>query len=180
VILVAADESVNETARHVAELVRGYTVPVVFVTRKPPEVILPLVQEVHVRHPFIAGGGAWLYVPRGYFPGVFGPEPGEDPEWQALRLQPRRGDGADAVRLLMALYRLDDDPVLFVGLGEEWKHRNVLRAVDVPLIVRNDGIDQTRLLRTLPDVHLTTAAGPAGYAEAVFGAVNARSYVPEC
>jgi hypothetical protein len=180
VVLVAADEAVNETARHVADLVRGFATPVVFVTREPPEVMLPLVREAGVRHPFIAGGGAWLYVPDGYFPAVLGAGSGDEPDWQALRLQPRRSDGADAVRLLMAMYRFGDDPILFVGLGETWKHRNLLRAVDVPLIVRNDSIDQTRLLRTLPCAHLTTAAGPAGYAEAIFGSVSDLCCVPEC
>jgi hypothetical protein len=31
-----------------------------------------------------------------------------------------------------ALYRFGDDPVLFVGLGDTWEHRALLREVDGP------------------------------------------------
>jgi hypothetical protein len=72
----------------------------------------------------------------------------------------------------MALYRFGDDPVLFVGLGEDWKHRALLRAVDVPVIVRNDGIDQVRLVRSIPEAYLTTAAGAEGWSEAIIGAAS--------
>lgn len=159
------------TARHVAGLLRTCSVPVVFISDESPAMMVRLQRDLGIQHPFIAAGGARLYVPRGYFPEVLdngGPD--DEPDWQVLRLQPRRGDVGDAVRLLMALYRFGDDPVLFVGLGEEWKHRALLRAVDVPVIVRNTGVDQLRLRRSVPEAYLTTAAGTAGWTEAIVGA----------
>lgn len=158
------------TARHVVELLRAFPVPVVFITDQRPAGMIRLQQELGLRHPFIADGGAILYVPRGYFRDVLDTEPGEEPDWHVLRLQARDGDVGDAVRLLMALYRFGDDPVLFVGLGENWKHRALLRAVDVPVIVRNEGVDQMRLLRSIPDAYVTMAAGAAGWTEAILGA----------
>jgi predicted mannosyl-3-phosphoglycerate phosphatase (HAD superfamily) len=158
------------TARHVVELLRAFAVPVVFITDQQPAEMMRLQQELGLRHPFIAEGGANLYVPRGYFPDVLDTEPDAESDWQVLRLQARGGDVGDAVRLLMALYRFGDDPVLFVGLGEDWKHRALLRAVDVPVIVRNDAIDQMRLLRSIPEAYLTSAAGADGWTEAILGA----------
>jgi len=161
-----------DAARRVVELLRTFAVPVVFITGQPPAEMARVQQVLGVRHPFIAGGGAELYVPKGYFPGVLDTEPGEESDWQVLHLQARGGDVGDAVRLLMALYRFGDDPVLFVGLGEHWQHRALLRAVDVPVIVRNDGVDQMRLLRSIPDAYLTMAAGAAGWTEAILGAAG--------
>jgi predicted mannosyl-3-phosphoglycerate phosphatase (HAD superfamily) len=157
------------TARHVAELLRGFPVPIVFISDQPPAEMIRLQQELDLRHPFIADGGGSLYVPRGYFPGVLDTDPDEEPDWQVLRLQARGGDVGDAVRLLMALYRFGDDPVLFVGMGQDWKHRALLRAVDVPVIVRNEEIDQMRLLRSIPEAYMTVAAGADGWTEALLG-----------
>ena len=162
-----------DAARHVVELLRPFGVPVIFITDQPAAEMLRLQQELGVRHPFIADGGTELYVPNGYFPDVLDMEPDEDSEWQVLCLHARGGEIGDAVRLLMALYRFGDDPVLFVGLGDNWKHRALLREVDVPVIVRNDGVDQARLLRSVPGAYLTMAAGADGWAEAILGAASA-------
>ncbi len=82
-------------------------------------------------------------------------------------------DPAHATRLLISLYRLHGDSVLVVGLGDDWADRVLLRAVDVPVVVRNVGIDQRRLLKRLPAAYLTHAAGPAGWSEAILGSVAA-------
>jgi predicted mannosyl-3-phosphoglycerate phosphatase (HAD superfamily) len=159
------------TARHVAGLLGGFSVPVVFISDEAPASMVRLQRDLGIRQPFIAAGGARVYVPRGYFPDVLdagGPD--DDPEWQVLRLHPRTGDAGDAVRVLMALYRFGHEPVLFVGVGEEWTHRALLRAVDVPVIVRRTGVDQVRLRRSVPGAYLTTAAGTAGWTEAILGA----------
>jgi hypothetical protein len=63
--------------------------------------------------------------------------------------------------------------VLIVGLGEDWTDRVLLRAVDVPVVVRNGGVDQRRLLKRVPAAYLTHAAGPAGWSEAILGSVAA-------
>ena len=161
---------VSGTARHVARLLRRFSVPVVFISDRSAVEMVRVQRDLGVRHPFIAAGGGELYVPRGYFPEVLDNASADDePDWQVVRLQSRRGDAGDAVRLLMSLYRFSDERVLFVGLGEDWTHRALLRAVDVPVIVRNAGVDQMRLLRSVPDAYLTIAAGPAGWTEAILG-----------
>jgi len=169
-LVTASDGAASgDAAKHVVELLRTFAVPVVFIADQAPAEMMRLQQELGVRYPFIASGGAELYVPKGYFPDVLDTEPDGESDWQALH-QARGGDPGDAVRLLMALYRFGDDPVLFVGLGENWKHRALLHAVDVPVIVRNDGVDQIRLLRSVPEAYLTRAAGADGWTEAILGA----------
>jgi predicted mannosyl-3-phosphoglycerate phosphatase (HAD superfamily) len=162
------DDRLGNGAGHVMRLLRTFEVPVVFVTDQPASEMIDLQRELGACHPFIAAAGAKLYVPRDYFPDVLDTVADEESGWQVLGLQTRGGVG-DAVRLLMALYRLGDDPVVFVGLGEDWKDRALLRAVDVPVIVRNDRVDQMRLLRSIPDAYLTMAAGAEGLTEAILG-----------
>ena len=161
-----------DAARRVVDLLRSSAVPVVFITDQPAAEMIRLQQELDVHHPFIAEGGARLYVPRGYFADVLDTVADDESGWQVLRLHTHGGDVGDAVRLLMALYRFGDDPVLFVGLGEDWKHRALLRAVDVPVIVRNDGVDQMRLVRSIPEAYVTMAAGAEGWSEAIIGAAS--------
>jgi mannosyl-3-phosphoglycerate phosphatase len=78
-------------------------------------------------------------------------------------------DPAHAIRLLISLYRLGGDGLLVVGLGDDWTDRVLLHEVDVPIVVRNPAADQKRLLRRVPAAYLTTAAGPAGWSEAILG-----------
>jgi hypothetical protein len=61
--------------------------------------------------------------------------------------------------------------VVIVGLVEAWADRTVLRGADVPIVVRNDHVDQQALLHAAADVYLTTLTGPAGWSEAVLGSV---------
>jgi predicted mannosyl-3-phosphoglycerate phosphatase (HAD superfamily) len=172
-LVTAADGARSvDAARRVVELLRPFGVPVIFITDQPAAEIVGLQQELGVRHPFVADSGAQVYVPKGYFADALDTEPDES-DWQVLRLQVHGDDIGDAVRLLMALYRFGDDPVLFVGLGDNWKHRALLREVDVPVIVRNDGVDQAPLVRSVPDAYLTMAAGAEGWTEAVLGAAGA-------
>ena len=81
-------------------------------------------------------------------------------------------DGRAAIRLLISLYRAYWDSLIVVGLGDDAADRGLLREVDVPVIVRNDGIDQSVLLRKVPTAYLTGATGPAGWREAILGAVE--------
>jgi predicted mannosyl-3-phosphoglycerate phosphatase (HAD superfamily) len=172
-LVSAADGTLScAAARHAMELLRAFSVPVVFIADQPASEMLPVIEELGVKHPFVAKGGAELHVPRGYFPDVLETGHGDQSPWQVLRLQPSRDDAEDAVRLLMALYRFGDESVLFVGVGEDWKHRSLLRAVDVPVILRNEVIDQGRLVRTIPDAYVTTAAGVAGWEEAILGGIE--------
>jgi mannosyl-3-phosphoglycerate phosphatase family protein len=81
-------------------------------------------------------------------------------------------DGRAAIRLLVSLYRAYWDSLIVIGLGDDAADRGLLREVDVPIIVRNDGIDQSVLLRKVPTAYLTGATGPAGWREAILGAVE--------
>lgn len=78
-------------------------------------------------------------------------------------------DGRAAIRLLISLYRAYWGSLIAVGLGDDGTDRELLREVDVPIIVRNDGIDQSVLLRRVPTAYLTSATGPAGWREAILG-----------
>jgi predicted mannosyl-3-phosphoglycerate phosphatase (HAD superfamily) len=80
---------------------------------------------------------------------------------------------AHAVRLLISLYRACGDPQVIVGIGGDWRNRSLLREVDAPIVVRSEGIDQSRLLRKVPTAYLTDACGPAGWTEAILGHCSA-------
>jgi len=41
--------------------------------------------------------------------------------------------------------------------------------VDIPIVVRDQRLDQSALLRYVPGAYLTTATGAAGWLEAVVG-----------
>lgn len=76
---------------------------------------------------------------------------------------------AHAVRLLVSLYRARNEPPVIIGMGGDWRDRSLLREVDAPVIVRNQSLDQARLLRKVPSAYLTDAPGPAGWTEAILG-----------
>jgi mannosyl-3-phosphoglycerate phosphatase len=76
------------------------------------------------------------------------------------------------IRLLISLYRAYRDSLIVIGLGDDATDCGLLREVDVPIIVRNDGVDQSPLLRKVPTAYLTSAPGPAGWREAVLGAAE--------
>ncbi len=76
-------------------------------------------------------------------------------------------DKGMAVDVLRARYGTDGTPVL-VGLGDAPNDISLLRAVDIPVIVRReDSAASSRLLRKVPTARLTERLGPAGWAEAV-------------
>jgi hypothetical protein len=129
--------------------------------------VLALQRELGIRQPFISEGGARLHIPHGYFCGTAGPGDGfETIDFGVRRL-------AHAVRLLIALFRTCPDAPLFVGIGFEWRDRVLLREVDVPIVIRESGVDQTGLLRNLPHAYVTEnerlpealfGRGPVGHA----------------
>jgi predicted mannosyl-3-phosphoglycerate phosphatase (HAD superfamily) len=126
-----------------------------------------LQHELGLSGPFICDGGQTLYIPRGYFEELDGLSAG-DAQWEVFSFP--GGDPTRAVRLLTSLFAAHtDDDLVTVGLGCDWPDRGLLRAVDVPVVVRNDGEDQRRLLRSVPNAYLTTAAGGNGWSEAVLG-----------
>jgi predicted mannosyl-3-phosphoglycerate phosphatase (HAD superfamily) len=157
-------------ARAAVDLLTGHGVPVVLVGRGRPEEAMALQRELGLKHPFISGNGEALHVPRGYFPELDEVRGGDD-EWHILHFAD--GDPRRALRLAVSLYQMEQDDELTVGLGADWDDRILLGAVDVPVIVRCDSMDQSRLRRRIPNAYLTNAAGPAGWAEAILGSVAA-------
>jgi hypothetical protein len=59
-----------------------------------------------------------------------------------------------------------------VALADSAQHRVLLHEADVRVIVRNDIPGQEALLREMPSAYRTTAAGPAGWSEAILGSVG--------
>ena len=157
-------------ARAALDLLGARNVPVVLVSEGAPEAVLALQRELGLSHPFISGNGALLHVPRGYFTDLDDVRGVTDP-WHVIHFDAR--DPARALRLVVSLFQMAGEEVLTVGLGATWEDRVLLATVDVPVIVRCDELDQARLQRRIPNAYLTTAAGPAGWAEAILGSVPA-------
>lgn len=57
-----------EPAEGALRRLRGLGVPVVFCTSQTRAQVLPLAEELGLRHPFVAENGGAIYVPRNYFP----------------------------------------------------------------------------------------------------------------
>lgn len=159
-----------DPARDALATLADQNVPVVVVAEQVPDEVMALQRELGLRAPFIAEGGAALYVPRGYFPEF--PTLGEPVgPWDVIRFDAY--DSSQAVRLLISLYRACSAAgVVIVGLGDEPTDRAWLSEVDVPVIVRNDAVDQARLIRKLPAAYRTSASGAAGWSEAILGSVG--------
>ena len=77
-------------------------------------------------------------------------------------------DKGQAVSALRTLFAERDGRVTLIGLGDGLNDMSMLRAVDRPVIVKNDMSGATaRLARKVPTAMVTQASGPAGWAEAV-------------
>ena len=144
-------------------------IPLVLTSGRPAADVLALQHELGIRYPFVAGGGASLHIPSGYFPELTRIGAQVD-GWNVVEFKvPEAGH---AIRLLVSLYRLCSEEVMIVALADSAQHRVLLHEADVPVIVRNDGADQQALLRDMPSAYLTTAAGPAGWSEGILGSVG--------
>lgn len=144
-------------------------IPLVLTSSRPAYELLALQRELGVRYPFVANGGASLHIPAGYFPELTRIGSQVD-GWNIVEFKvPEAGHG---IRLLMSLYRLCSDEVVIVGLADNLHDRVLLHEADVPVIIRNDGVDQRALVREMPSAYLTTAVGPAGWSEAILGSVG--------
>ena len=164
-ILRGADGSCAE-ARAALELLATRGVPVVLMSGGEPGPVQALQHELGLLQPFICRGGSALYIPRGYFEELDGLSSG-NPAWEMFDFGVR--EPARAVRLLVSLYSVRGEEVMTIGFGCDWADRLLLAAVNVPILVRQEGSDQSRLVRRFPGAYLTSAAGPAGWSEAVLG-----------
>ena len=83
--------------------------------------------------------------------------------------------GADVRRSVQALtssYRERFGRVLTVGVSAALTDLTMLRAVDIPIVVLDPEVDPARVLRKVPAARVTSAAGAAGWDEAILLAVD--------
>jgi predicted mannosyl-3-phosphoglycerate phosphatase (HAD superfamily) len=132
--------------------------------------LIALQAEIRGVHPFICGTEAEIHIPTGYFADPAVRRPAVQ-TWEVIQLGPCESR-VRAMRLLRSLYRSWNDQVMLIGLGDEWSDRSLLLEVDVPIIVRNEAVDQTRLIAAVPGAFVTRETGPAGWAEAILGSMS--------
>jgi hypothetical protein len=168
-ILRHADIGALAEARRALDALAGSTL--VLCSTRGADELRAIQRELGIRHPFISDGGAALHIPTGYFcvadasPETAGTA--ADESYETIDFGVRRL--GHAVRLVIALFRTCPVPPLVVGIGFEWRDRMLLREVDVPVVVRDAGVDQSALLRNVPQAYLTAACGDDGLLEVVFG-----------
>jgi mannosyl-3-phosphoglycerate phosphatase len=83
--------------------------------------------------------------------------------------------GADvrrSVQALTSLYRQRFGRVLTVGVSAGLTDPALLREVDIPIVVLDSEVDPARVLRKVPTARVTSAAGAAGWDEAILLAVE--------
>ena len=79
-------------------------------------------------------------------------------------------DKAAAVRLLVTLYRRQLTDVRTVGLGDAPNDAELLREVDLPILIGSPHVDRLRAL--VPGGQVTTLEGPAGWNAAVLALLD--------
>ncbi len=145
-------------------------VPVVLTSAGPAGELIALQDAFELTHPFICEGSADIHIPTGYFSSPEIPRP-RGRTWEVIELGSCESQ-ARAVRLLRSLYRSWDDMVILIGLGDDWADRFLMGEVDVPIIVRNDEVDQSGLVRMFPHAFVTLSSGPSGWSEAILGSMS--------
>jgi predicted mannosyl-3-phosphoglycerate phosphatase (HAD superfamily) len=154
--------------RPALDLLVAEGIPVVLASHLPAGELMEVERGLGRPHPFICDRGSAMHVPSGYFADLEDLWPGDE-SWHVLPIG--APDLGRAVRLLATLFQVSGADVLTIGLGCSWADRQLLDAVQVPIIVRSDTADQARLQRRLPGAYVTNAAGPAGWQEAILGSM---------
>jgi hypothetical protein len=172
----AASASCAASRAAVAALSQG-GVPVVLVSHHDAADLRAIQEELGLHHPFIAGNGAALHVPPGYFspaPGAANllSPPGQADAWDVVEFAPP--SITRAVGRLAAMYGGPGSKPLLVGIGVDRDHCALLRYVDVPIVVSHPNVDGAELRLLVPDAYVTTATGSVGWAEALLGLEPAR------
>ena len=173
VILTCVDgalcESAGETcaaARDAVAHVVARKIQVILASYHSPSELMTVQDQLRLDGPLIARNGRALCIPTGYFarqPGLSTPVGG----WKVMEFGPPAMEGA--VEMLMWLYRASGDSPLLVGVGASWDDHWLLRHVDVPVIVKNSGVDQRKLRAHFPDAYTTSSTGVMGWREATLG-----------
>jgi len=155
-----------EVSRDALTALVSMRVPLVLVSDAGAADVQALQRELALRQPFIYDRGAALLIPPAYFIDRDA-SPGDD-DWERFSFS--TSSPAAAMRLLSALFiARGHDKILTVGLGCDCRDSAMLAAVDIPIVVRDERLNQTTLLQYVPGAYLTTATGAAGWVEAVIG-----------
>jgi hypothetical protein len=151
----------------------GHGIPVVLVSDDDAAAVAEAQGRLGLRQPFISGGGAALHVPEGYFEQMPAADRPSGDGWSVLEFleDDRPADYSRAVRLLLLLYWANRDDGRVVAVTD--RHPGLLEHADIPIIVRNPGIDQQGLRQGCPGAYVTQGTGGAGWAEAILGPVEA-------
>jgi len=161
------DAAPCELSRDALDALISTRVPLVLVSDSGAADMRQMQRELGLMQPFISSGGAALHIPPEYFSQLDDP-PAVDDQWEMFSFD--TVGPAAAMRLLGALFLArEHDKILTVGLGCDASDSAMLAAVDIPIVVRDQRLDQSALLRYVPGAYLTTATGAAGWLEAVVG-----------
>ena len=156
-----------ELSRDALDALISTRVPLVFVSDSSAPELRQMQRELGLMQPFISSGGAALHIPPEYF-SQLDAVPAAADQWEMFSFD-TIGPAA-AMRLLGALFLArGHDKILTVGLGCDTSDSAMLAAVDIPIVVRDQRLDQSALLRYVPGAYLTSATGAAGWLEAVVG-----------
>jgi len=113
-----------------------YDVPVVMTSHGSAADVVRFQAEVGLRQPFIANGGAALFVPRHYFASMrdLGVQLSD---CERIDFASDHGDTRPALEFLLSLYRVDrGSDLLVVGCAGDVRDRAVLDIADVQVLVR--------------------------------------------
>jgi hypothetical protein len=146
----------------------SWGVPLVFVSAWDASEIRHLQTEFAFEQPFICEEGAAVHVPGSWLVEPAATNTQIESAWEVFRFSPRTVGGA--VHLLTGMFLARGyDPLLTVGIGCDLPDYDLLAAVDVPIVVRDQCSTPPEVLRELPGVYVTSATGTAGWSEAVLG-----------
>jgi predicted mannosyl-3-phosphoglycerate phosphatase (HAD superfamily) len=174
VVVTGVDGSLRDPLRRsiaaaepALEMLIEHDIPVVLASEHGAPDLIALQDQIGIAHPFICEGGGEIYIPTGYFadPRVGKPR---TPGWEVIELG-SCGSYVQPLRLLISVYRSRNSSLVVVGLGSDVRDGDILGEADVPILIRSEAVDQRRLLERVPTAFVTSACGPAGWAEAILG-----------
>jgi hypothetical protein len=143
---------------------RARNIPVVCVSDRNAKAVASVQRSIGVEAPFVCHHGRELHIPHGYFWSV--PPASDHPQPSDII----RTDGSgNAVAIVTSLYRARQSDVMIVGTIGSTAERELLRHVDVPILIRPDHLQDPRLDAALPGAYVTHWNGAAGWSEAILG-----------
>jgi hypothetical protein len=176
-MIVLADTSVLSARSEAGEpdpvvtSLASYGVPLILASTMSARSMAEWQRALRIRHPFISDSGAALHIPGGYFEALLGFQSVTD-DWHVVEVARSGPDPSftTAIRVLLGLFWTRRSDGLVVAVTD--RHRDLLTAADVPIIVRNPVLDQRDLRRCVPAAYVTNATGCAGWAEGILGSLT--------